>query len=108
MIRATIRMIIPAGKQKEALEILNSMVEEIRFETGCISCRLYRGVKDNRAIMVEELWECEEDVRRHLRSKKYGKILMVIEMASEFPEIRFDIISGSSGVETIEQARSIA
>jgi quinol monooxygenase YgiN len=101
-------MIIPAGKQKEALEILNSMVEEIRFETGCISCRLYRGVKDNRAIMVEELWECEEDVRRHLRSKKYGKILMVIEMASEFPEIRFDIISGSSGVETIEQARSIA
>jgi quinol monooxygenase YgiN len=108
MIRATIRMLIPAGKQKEALEILNSMVEEIQFETGCISCRLYRGVKDNRAIMVEELWECEEDVWRHLRSKKYGKILMVIEMASEFPEIRFDIISGSSGVETIEQARSIA
>ncbi len=108
MIRATIRMLIPVGKQKEALEILNSMVEEIQFETGCISCRLYRGVKDNRAIMVEELWECEEDVRRHLRSKKYGKILMVIEMASEFPEIRFDIISGSSGVETIEQARSIA
>ncbi len=108
MIRATIRMLIPAGKQKEALEILNSMVEEIQFETGCISCRIYRGVKDNRAIMVEELWECEEDVRRHLRSKKYGKILMVIEMASEFPEIRFDIISGSSGVETIEQARSIA
>ena len=108
MIRATIRMIIPAGKQKEALEILNSMVEEIRFETGCISCRLYRGVKDNRAIMVEELWECEEDVRRHLRSKKYGMILMVIEMASEFPEIRFDIISDTSGVETIEQARSIA
>ena len=108
MIRATIRMLIPVGKQKEALEILNSMVEEIQFETGCISCRLYRGVKDNRAIMVEELWECEEDVRRHLRSKKYGKILMVIEMASEFPEIRFDIISGSSGVETIEQARSVA
>jgi quinol monooxygenase YgiN len=101
-------MLIPAGKQKEALEILNSMVEEIQFETGCISCQLYRGVKDNRAIMVEELWECEEDVRRHLRSKKYGKILMVIEMASEFPEIRFDIISGSSGVETIEQARSLA
>ena len=108
MIRATIRMLIPAGKQKEALEILNSMVEEIQFETGCISCRLYRGVKDNRAIMVEELWESEEDVRRHLRSKKYGKILMVIEMASEFPEIRFDIISGSSGVETIEKERCMA
>ncbi len=108
MIRATIRMLIPLEKHKEALEILGSMVEEIQFETGCITCRLYRGVRDNHAIMIEELWESEEDVRRHLRSKKYGKILMVIEMASEFPEIRFDIISGSSGVETIKQARSVA
>lgn len=108
MIRATIRMLIPLEKHKEALEILGSMVEEIEVETGCISCRLYRGVKDKCAIMIEELWECEEDVRRHLRSKKYGKILMVIEMASEFPEIRFDIISGSSGVETIEKERCIA
>lgn len=108
MIRAAIRMLIPLEKHKEAMEILGSMVEEIRFETGCIGCRLYRGVKEKCAIMIEEFWESEEDVRRHLRSKKYGKILMVIEMASEFPEIRFDVISGSSGVETIEKARSIA
>jgi len=32
---------------------------------------------------------------------------MVIEMASEFPEIRFDIISGSSGLETIEKERGM-
>jgi quinol monooxygenase YgiN len=108
MIRSAIRMLIPIEKQSEALEILGSMIEEIQFETGCISCRLYRGVKDESAIMIEELWECEEDIRRHLRSKKFGKILMVIEMAKEFPEIRFDIISGSSGVETIEKERCIA
>jgi quinol monooxygenase YgiN len=108
MIRAAIRMLIPLEKQIEALEILNSMVEEIQFETGCVSCRLYRGVNNKCAIMIEELWESEEDVRRHLRSKKFGKILLVIEMASEFPEIRFDVISGSSGVETIQKARSIA
>jgi quinol monooxygenase YgiN len=105
MIRSTIRMLIPQEKQSEALDILGSMIEEVQFEPGCISSRLYRGVKDERSIMIEELWECEEDVRRHLRSKKYGKILMVIEMASEFPEIRFDIISGSSGLETIEKER---
>jgi quinol monooxygenase YgiN len=101
-------MLIPIAKQGEALEILGSMMEEIRFETGCISCKLYKGVEDKRAIMIEELWMGEEDIQRHLRSKKFGRILLVIEMASEFPEIRFDIISGSSGVETIEQARFIA
>jgi quinol monooxygenase YgiN len=101
-------MLIPIAKQGEALEILGSMMEEIQFETGCISCKLYKGVEDKRAIMIEELWMGEEDVQRHLKSKKFGRILLVIEMASEFPEIRFDIISDSSGVETIKQARSIA
>lgn len=108
MIRSAIRMIIPLEKQKEALEIIGAMIEEIQFEAGCISCRLYRCVKDQRAIMLEEFWSCEEDVRRHLRSKKFGRILLVMEMALEFPEIRFDTVSESSGVETIENVRARA
>jgi quinol monooxygenase YgiN len=55
--------------------------------------------------MLEELWTSGEDVQRHLRSEKYRKILLVVEMAEESPEIRFDTIAESSGVETIEKAR---
>ena len=105
MVRSTIRMLIPLEKQSEALEILGSLVEEIQFEPSCVSCRLYRGVEDVRAIMLDELWLSEADVQQHLRSEKYRKILLVVEMAAELPEIRFDLITQSSGVETIEQAR---
>jgi len=105
MVRTTIRMLIPLEKQSEALEILESTIEETRFEPGCVSCRIYRGVEDARAIMLEEFWMSEEDVQHHLRSAKYRKILLVIEMATEPPEIRFDTIAQTSGVETIEQAR---
>lgn len=105
MIRSSIRIIVPFEKQGEALEILGSMIEEIELEAGCLGCRLYKGVKDERVIMLEEFWNCEDDVRRHLKSKKYSKVLMVIEMASEFPEIRFDVISDSRGVETIVDVR---
>jgi len=106
MVRSTIRMLIPAEKQSEALEILGSMTEQTQFEPGCISCRIYRGVEDARAIMLEELWMNAEDVQHHLRSNKYRKILLVVEMAVEPPEIRFDSIANSSGVETIEKARN--
>ena len=106
MVRSTIRMLIPLEKQSEALEILGSMTEQIQFEPGCISSRLYRGVEDARAILLEELWLTDEDVQHHLRSDKYHKILLVIEMAAEPPEIRFDIIAHSSGVETLEKART--
>jgi quinol monooxygenase YgiN len=105
MVRSIIRMLIPLEKQSEALDILGSMVEQTQFEPGCISSRLYRGVEDVRAIMLEELWASDEDVQHHLQSDKYRKILLVVEMAEEPPEIRFDTIDHSTGVERIEQAR---
>jgi quinol monooxygenase YgiN len=106
MVRSTIRMVTPLDRQSEAVEIPGSTSEQVQFEPGCISSRLYRGMQDGREIMIEELWESNEDVQRHLRSDKYRRVLLVIEMAEEPPEIRFDTITHSSGVESIEKARN--
>ncbi|MEN8243786.1 MAG: hypothetical protein ABFS43_02660 [Thermodesulfobacteriota bacterium] len=56
--------------------------------------------------MLEELWESDRDILQHLRSGTYRRILLVIEMAEEPPDIRFDFIADSGGVEVIEQARN--
>ena len=106
MVHATIRMLISSKKAKEALEILRPMAERTRVESGCISCRVYRDVQEEHAIMIEELWRSHEELERHLRSSDYRSILLVVEMAEGPPEIRFNAISNSSGVETIEKARS--
>jgi len=106
MIRSTIRMLIPLNKQSEALDILSSVSMLTQFEPSCISTRFYRGVDEARAVMIEELWTSEEDLLRHLRSEEYHRVLLVVEMAEERPEIRFDTIRHSSGVETIEKARN--
>lgn len=105
MVRSTIRMCIPFENESGALEILESLIEEIQFEPGCVSCRLSRSVGDVRAIMLDKLWLSEAELQHHLRSERYRKILLVVEMAAEPPEIRFDRIAQSSGMETIEQAR---
>jgi quinol monooxygenase YgiN len=106
MVRSTIRMLLPLKKLSEAQEILGSMIEQIQFEPGCMSCRLYRDVQEERALMLEETWTSEKDLLRHLQSDKYRRVLLVVEMSVEPPEIRFDTIAHSSGVETIEQARA--
>ena len=106
MLRSTIRMLIPLKEQSQALEILRSMTEQIQFEPGCISCRIYQDVGEERALMLEEIWMSEDDLQRHLRSEKYRTVLLVVEMAEEPPEIRFDTIAHSTGVETIKQART--
>ncbi len=106
MFRSTIRMLIPLDKQSEALEILESVSVQTRCNPSCINSRLYRGVEEVRAIMVEELWTSKEEVLRHLQSEEYRRVLLVIEMAEERPEIRFDTIMQSKGVELIESVRS--
>jgi quinol monooxygenase YgiN len=103
---ATIRVIIAAKQRKEALMILGSMIEQTKLEEGCISCRLYQDVQEERALMLQELWTSEKDLQRHLRSDKFHTVLLVVEMAAEPPEIRFESVAQSGGVEVIEQART--
>jgi hypothetical protein len=44
-------------------------------------------------------------MERHLQSDEYRRVLLVLEMAIKQPEIRFDTIMSSTGIETIEKAR---
>jgi hypothetical protein len=52
------------------------------------------------------MWRSEEGLERHLRSDEYREVLLVIEMALKSPKIRFNTISRSRGIETIEKARN--
>lgn len=104
IVHSTIRMLIPLNKQIEAIEILQTVCAQIQFNPNCISTHLYRGVDDGRAVMIEERWTCDEHVIQHLRSDIYRRILLVIEMAEEPPEIFFDVVERSAGIEKIETA----
>ena len=69
---------------------------------------MYEDLDEKNVIMIEEMWQDEEALQRHLRSEEYLNLLLVLEMALRQPEIRFDTISSSTGIETIEKARSHA
>jgi|OpeIllAssembly_1097287.scaffolds.fasta_scaffold42303_3 quinol monooxygenase YgiN len=106
VLHAIARMTIPFIKLDEAIEILSSIAQRTRFETGCVSCYVYRDVDSANALMIEEIRKDEKDLVRHLRSDEYQKILLVAEMASAPPEIRSYNILRTTGVETVEEARS--
>lgn len=106
MIQATIKMSFSPKKMDETLNILRSIVERTRAESGCISCSVYLDTEDKNTVIFEEKWRGNEDMQRYLRSAEYHKVLLVMEMANEKPEVRFDTITDSSGVETIEKART--
>jgi quinol monooxygenase YgiN len=84
------------------------LVEHCRYDPGCLSCYIYENHQEKNVLMLEEVWRSEEDLDLHLRSEEYRNLLLVLEMGAKQPEIRFDTISSSTGIETIEKARSKA
>ncbi|HSR13806.1 MAG TPA: antibiotic biosynthesis monooxygenase, partial [Thermodesulfobacteriota bacterium] len=100
MIHAVIRMTIPLKRRAEILEILGSVAERCRFEAGCLSCRIYQDIELEAVVMMEQLWRDREDLEHHLRSEEIRKLLLVMEMSLQAPEVQFNEISGTSGMET--------
>ncbi len=105
MILETIRMKIPPQKRGEALKILRSIVEGNRILPGCLRCRIYEDLQEDGVIMYEEMWKSEEELENHLRSEEYRKVLLVMEMSVSHPEVGFNTVTSSTGIETIEKAR---
>jgi quinol monooxygenase YgiN len=106
MILSTIRMTIPSQKRVEALKILGSVAEQCRFDPGCLGCHIYEDIQEKNVIMFKEVWMADESLDNHIRTDEYRDLLLVLEMSLKQPEIRFDKISQSTGIETIEKARS--
>src|SRR5512144_1199088 len=104
MIRSTIRITIPPKKRGEAFKILNSVVEQCSDVPGCLSRHFYGDLREKGVLMLTEVWKTEEDLTLHLRSDEYRNLLLVMEMSLKQPEIRFDTISSSVGIEAIEKA----
>ena len=58
--------------------------------------------------MLVERWQSRESLEGHLRSESYRHILGAIELSGGPPEVRFDYVSATDGMDLIERARNPA
>jgi len=105
MIHSIVRMVLPTARLSEVTGILGPMVERTRAEGGCLGCHLHRDALEANVLILEESWESEADLTRHLRSQDYRQLLLIMELAKVPPEVRFNTVSSSTGIETVHQAR---
>jgi quinol monooxygenase YgiN len=105
MIVGTIRILPPPGRRAEVLEVFRAIQGPVRAQPGCASCRVYEEEGSEPAVVLVERWETETAFDAHLRSEAYRRILGAIELSGSQPEICFDHISQTEGIERVERAR---
>ena len=107
MITATLRIDVGQDKSADVNRLLRSLIGPTRVEAGCISCRLYHEVDDPTVVTWIEEWQEVDDLKRHLRSPKYRKILAALDMSDAQPEIRFDTVLETKGLQLVAEARGV-
>lgn len=106
MINGTIRILPLPERRAEVLEILQSIQGPVIAQPGCASCSIYEEQGPAQAVVLVESWETREALERHLRSEAYRLILGAVELSHDQPEVRFDHVSATEGIELITRARN--
>lgn len=106
MIVGTLRIHPGPNRRGEVLEVFRSIQGPVRAQKGCAACRVYEERGPDDAVVLIERWESEEALDLHLRSDTYRRILGAIELSGGPPEICFDYVSASEGIELIERSRN--
>jgi quinol monooxygenase YgiN len=106
MMIMTIRVPIAYQKYGEILKIIRSIAEQTRTRTGCICSHIYKDIQEKSVILIQEKWQDETALKEHLCSESFRTVLLLLETAYETPEICFSTVTGATGIEIIEKAKS--
>jgi quinol monooxygenase YgiN len=103
MVIMTTKMSVGPRRKKEFAKALRGMLEPVRHGSGCLGFDLYVDTEDDNTYIIVEEWETKEDFDRHLRSGDYRRLLVLMDLLNEPPEISISVISRRSGMEYLEQ-----
>ena len=78
----------------------------MRTRRGCAAFHIYEEQGPEAAVVLVERWDSEETLGAHLRSDDYRRILGAIELSGGPPEVCFDYVRASEGMELIERSRN--
>jgi len=102
MILSILKMIVQPERRSDLLETMRGMLEPARVERGCLSYRLYEDVEDTNAFVLLEEWATQEDLERHISKDNQRRLLALMDLLSEQPELRFNTVSHTAGMDLIE------
>jgi quinol monooxygenase YgiN len=106
MIVGTLRILPARHRRAEVLEIFEAIQGPVAAQPGCVACHVYQEPLPAQAIVLVERWQSQAALEAHLRSELYRRILGAIELSGGPPEVCFDYVSATEGMDLIERSRT--
>jgi quinol monooxygenase YgiN len=102
----TLEWSAPPGELRTITSALQGLMAAARAEPGCAGCSLSTRMGSRVVIQYVEDWKSEDDLKRQLRSERFGALAELMERAIEQPTVEFALNCGAIyGLEYAEAVR---
>jgi quinol monooxygenase YgiN len=102
----SMHIVAPDEKRTSLLRTLGSILGPTRVAPGCQDARLYSDLDRRKTLLLVEEWETREQFERNLDMAKLSAIVAAIELSSEAPVVRVDVVEREEGVDALSLHRS--
>jgi quinol monooxygenase YgiN len=76
-------------------------------ESGCISCRILQESSDPKVFCYLAHWNTQDDLLRHIRSAHYKRLLVLMDLGTGPPVVKFHTVTETKGLDWIKHVRSV-
>jgi quinol monooxygenase YgiN len=101
MMNAMLTIKVLPGKRKAAIDILRSMEGPLRGKKELLLHKIYEADEEGDEILYVEQWLTKEALYRHIQSDLYMRILEVIELSTVSPQLSFQEVSETRGIDLV-------
>jgi quinol monooxygenase YgiN len=105
MVTGTLLMTVKPDKRDELLKVLAGTVEPTRVMPGCINCVLCADVLNRNRVAIHTAWGTQDDLDRFMCTREFTELLLATDLLEEEPEVSFDNVIRSEGMEAVRKAR---
>ena len=107
MVQLTVRLVAAADRVDD---ILRTMTRAVMLPAqqlpGCRFAQVYRRVNEPLRIDYVEEWDELVGLRQQLSGERFSRLLELVEMAAEAPEVEFRSITETHGVDYVTAQRA--
>ena len=105
--RLALTLLVSSGESWRLMDALRSLMAPTRQTHGCLRCLLSVSTESGQPACVRytEEWATDDDLRTHVRSDRFPRLLAVMERALEAPTLDFELVHGHRGLDYVEEVR---
>jgi len=107
VVRLAVALVAPESGTDQLLHALRLLASPTRIEPGCLACRVWTDDGNRSMVRYVEEWASESAMRQRVRSRRFTRLLEVLESAERPPSIQFDFVAETRGLDYVAEVREI-